>query len=143
MNKITVVSAIRQDAPYLDIYLRQLSLQSRENFELVSVVLVHDGDGAILRERLARLQGLALNVVLVRELASDGGITKIEDKVLQWARIGNQGFEAALQGDATHIMWLETDLTVPYDLLDQLVAKLQTEFDVTVNRDVAEQAHAY
>ena len=72
MNKITVVSAIRQDAPYLDVYLRQLSLQSREHFELVSVVLVHDGDGAILRDRLAQLRDLALNVVLVRELASDG-----------------------------------------------------------------------
>ena len=122
MNKITVVSAIRQDAPYLDVYLRQLSLQSREHFEFVSVVLVHDGDGAILRDRLAQLRDLALNVVLVRELASDGGITSIEDKVLQWARIGNQGFAAALQGGATHILWLETDLTVPYDLIDQLVA---------------------
>jgi hypothetical protein len=46
-----------------------------------------------------------------------------DDRVRKWAELGNLALEGALRTDCTHVLWCESDLTLPHDLVEQLVAR--------------------
>ena len=62
-------------------------------------------------------------VKLVQEISSDSEITALSAKSRQWAQIGNQAIDSALETECSHILYIESDLCFPLDLLEQLISR--------------------
>ncbi len=48
-------------------------------------------------------------------------VRDFDDRVRKWAELGNVALKGALATDCTHVLWCESDLTLPHDLLEQLL----------------------
>lgn len=49
-------------------------------------------------------------------------VKDFDERVRRWAELGNLAVEGALSGDCTHVLWCESDLVLPHDLVAELVA---------------------
>jgi hypothetical protein len=117
---VSIVSLIRQDSAYLKSYFGQIENLSERFCKIDTINLVHD---ALKDGRLSSLlteKSQDSRVVLIPEQVSDTKVIDFEEKVAQWAAIANQGVESALEANSDYILFLESDLCFPYDLLDQL-----------------------
>jgi hypothetical protein len=119
---VSIISLIKQDAPYLRSYFSQIESLSERFCIIKSINLVHDNlrDGALSPLLASKQEDQRIR--LIPESLSEGIIQTLEEKTLQWATIGNQGIEKALEAESDYILWVEADLCFPYDLLDQLVS---------------------
>ncbi|MBL8857411.1 MAG: hypothetical protein JNL28_02755 [Planctomycetes bacterium] len=119
IHKVAVCSLFRNSAATIDYYRAVLSSQARPNIELCFAFVEGDSTDDTLarleawRDADPRLSLTKLDVEPVRDF---------DERVVQWARLGNVAIESALELDCTHILWCESDLALPHDLLEQLVA---------------------
>ena len=123
LNKpsVSIVSLIRQDSSYLKSYFGQVENLSQNFCKIVSINLVHDSlkDGGLSPLLVEKSQDP--RILFISEKVSGSQISDFEEKVKQWATIANQGIEKALEANSDFILFLESDLCFPFDLLDQLV----------------------
>jgi len=120
MKKIVnIVSNIRIDADYVSAYINQLLSLKQEHCLIGKIILVCDYASSV--SSLNDWANIDPRVVLTLEKKTDLGVITLEEKCLQWASICNQGIERALDFAADYILFIEADLTFPYDLLDELI----------------------
>ncbi len=117
---VHIVSNLRVRERYVRTYINQIQSLSTRNFEIGQIVLVCDEEPE--GTPLADFAASDSRVKLVRERASDRGVKTLEEKVVQWAAICNQGIEQALAAPSDFILFIESDLCIPFDLLEPLVA---------------------
>jgi glycosyltransferase involved in cell wall biosynthesis len=117
---VSIVSLIRQDSVYLKSYFGQIENLSESICKIDTINLVHDvlKDGKL--SPLLSEKSQDSRIILIPELSSDIQVVDFEEKVAQWAAIANQGIESALRANSDYILFLESDLCFPFDLLDQL-----------------------
>ena len=116
---VNIISNIRVESEYVHSYVQQLLCLKQEVFEIGKIVLVCDD---VLR--LSRVKDWAKidqRVILIQENASDLNLKSLEEKTLQWADLSNQGVTEALNFESNYILFIEADLTFPFDFLDELV----------------------
>lgn len=118
--KVAIVSNARTGADYLKAYVYQILSLSNISCEITDIVVVCDKvvEECVLNE----FKKMDSRVKIVQELSSDKNIISLDQKADQWASIGNQGIEKALEGDCDFILFVESDLCIPYDLVDLLVS---------------------
>ncbi len=119
-HKVAVCALFRNSAPYVDYFRAVMSAQTREHIDLVFSLV--EGDST--DDTHARLQAWAAadhRVMLTK--ADVEPVADFADRVTKWAMLGNVAIEQALPTDCTHLLWCESDLTIPFDLLDQLLAE--------------------
>ena len=118
--KVAVCALFRNSASYVDYFRAVISAQSRSNIEL-SFSLV-EGDSTDDTEN--RLHSWAAEDPRVSICKRDvEPVADFADRVTKWAMLGNIALEQALRSDCTHLLWCESDLALPFDLLDQLLAE--------------------
>jgi hypothetical protein len=118
---VNICTTIRQHSKFLPSFLAQVSALTSAGFRLGTVNIVHDVPAIGPDPRLQSYADSEPRAVLIPEEASDSALTELEQKVLQWARIGNQALESALSRECTHILYVESDLCFPLDTVDQLL----------------------
>lgn len=123
---VSVVTVMRQCAPFVEPFVAQLRVQRTRNFRFGTINVVHDGTAELTDPHLRDFARWS-PVRLLPEVAADSAIEDIESKALQWARIANQGVESALAEQCTHLLWIEADLCFPLDLIEQLI---EDELDI-------------
>jgi hypothetical protein len=67
-------------------------------------------------------------VTLVQENNNDSACDSIEQKTLQWVGLCNQGLESSLIFKSDFTLFIEADLSFPYDLIDELTS---ADLDIT------------
>ncbi|WP_310572155.1 hypothetical protein [Gemmatimonas sp.] len=119
-RKVAVCALFRNSAAYIDYFRAVMTAQARDHIELAFSLV--EGDST--DDSHARLQAWAaadrrvtLSKVDVEPVAD------FADRVSKWAMLGNVAVEQALATDCTHVLWCESDLVLPFDLLDQLLAE--------------------
>jgi len=115
---VNIASCIRSDSPYLKSYFSQISNLTQNLFCLGTVSVVCDD----ISEELKQIAENDSRIRLVKEEISDSQLITLDEKAKQWASIGNQGLDDALKTKSSHIIWVESDLCFPIDLIDQLIA---------------------
>lgn len=118
---VNIVSLVRQNTPYLKSYFNQIESLTENFCTIKSIVLVHDhlDEDSLSPLFVARQQDKRFH--FVPEIVWGNPMRTLEEKTIQWAAIGNQGFEKALETESDYILWVESDLCFPFDLLDQLI----------------------
>ncbi|MEY4324985.1 MAG: Anp1 [Verrucomicrobiota bacterium] len=119
---VSIASCIRADCAYLQAYFNQIKSLLQERSRIISIVLVHDRASEDGLSVLLQMQRGDPRIHLVEESEQDQNIDSIEAKAEQWAKIGNQGLEKALESNPDFILWVEADLTFPLDTVDRLVS---------------------
>jgi hypothetical protein len=120
---VAITSTLRLSAPYAPIFVEQLRRQISLRHRLVSVTVIHDDHASNAAEALIDMAGGDGLFHFVKETAADNEIRTRSEKAQQWARIGNQALEHALESGADYILVLEADLCIPCDLIDQLIRR--------------------
>ncbi|MDZ4772694.1 MAG: hypothetical protein SGI72_06110 [Planctomycetota bacterium] len=117
--KIAVCSLFRNSASTLEYFRAVISAQARPDIELAfSFVEGDSSDDTLARLKAWRDQDARVSLAkLDVEPVAD-----FDDRVKKWALLGNVALETALATDCTHVLWCESDLALPHDLLEQLVA---------------------
>jgi hypothetical protein len=121
--KIAVIGCLRLASKYTLPYVRQL-LNLQQNCQTIeAIVIVHDKPTEETRPVVEELAKCGLPIRLLEEAQADAGVETMSAKAQQWAGIANQAIGECLRVDCTHVLWLESDLTFPLDLLDRLVGR--------------------
>lgn len=117
--RVAVCSLFRNSADTIDYFRAVITSQARPGLEL-SFSFVEgdsrDDTHARLEAWRAADPRVRLQKIDVEPIADFG------DRVRKWAALGNAALEAALETDCDHVLWCESDLALPYDLVEQLVA---------------------
>jgi len=119
-RKVAVCALFRNSAAYVDYFRAVMTSQARQHIDLVFSLVEGDSTDdtqARLRAWAAADQRVMLSKVDVEPVAD------FPDRVTKWAMLGNVAVEQALPTDCTHLLWCESDLVIPFDLLDQLLAE--------------------
>jgi hypothetical protein len=118
--KVAIVSNARTGSDYLKAYVYQILSLSNISCEITDIVVVCDKvvEDCVLNE----FKKMDCRVKIVQEISSDRKIISLDQKADQWASICNQGVEKALEGECDFILFVESDLCIPYDLVDLLVS---------------------
>jgi len=95
----------------------------RKTYDIVALNVVCDDADALRKVVLETGIEQDMTVRLIAERANDRSCSSIDDKARQWATIGNQALDASMGDAASHTLWLEADLSVPYDALDILLSR--------------------
>lgn len=119
-QKVAVCALFRNSAAYVDYFRAVMSSQARDHIELVFSLV--EGDST--DDTYARLQAWADadHRVMLQKVDVEP-VVDFADRVTKWAMLGNVAVEQALPTNCTHVLWCESDLTLPFDLLDQLLAE--------------------
>jgi hypothetical protein len=119
-SKVAIVSNARTGSDYLRAYVYQILSLSSVFCEITDIVVVCDKivEDCVLNE----FKTMDSRVKIVQEISSDRKIISLDQKANQWASICNQGIEKALEGECDFILFVESDLCIPYDLVDLLVS---------------------
>jgi hypothetical protein len=116
---VNIISIIRCSSNFAQSYINQISSQAEKKCEIGKIILICDD--LISPSPILSWAGLDERVVLVQESTSDLLCDSLEDKVLQWADLANQGVEASLLVKSDFTLFIEADLCFPFDLVDELV----------------------
>ncbi|MDQ8159145.1 MAG: hypothetical protein P3C12_06955 [Gemmatimonadota bacterium] len=119
-RKVAVCALFRNSAAYVDYFRAVMSAQTRDHIELVFSLVEGDSTDDT-RERLKAWAASDKRVTL--STVDVEPVVDFADRVTKWAMLGNVAVEQALPTDCTHVLWCESDLTIPFDLLDQLLAE--------------------
>jgi hypothetical protein len=117
-TKVAVCSLFRNSARYVDYYRAVISAQARDDIELVFSFIEGDSTDDTF-ERLAAWAREDPRVMLSK--VDIEPFADFEERVRKWAMLGNLAVEAALETDCDRILWCESDLALPLDLIEQLV----------------------
>lgn len=118
-HKIAVCSLFRNSAATIDYFRAVICAQARPGLELVFSFV----EGDSVDDTFARLAAWRDDDPRVRLSKLDvEPVANFEERVRKWALLGNVALERALTSDCTHVLWCESDLALPHDLLEQLVA---------------------
>jgi glycosyltransferase involved in cell wall biosynthesis len=118
-SKIAVCALFRNSARYVDYFRAVISAQRRDDIDLAFSLVEGDSSDDTWR----RLQAWASEDARVTLTKCDvEPVLDHDDRVRKWAALGNVAVEAALTTDCTHVLWCESDLTIPFDLIEQLVS---------------------
>lgn len=120
---VNIVTVVRQQSDYVTALMNQLDSLSERHCAIGRICIVHDLIPEGVTPAIAEWSRRSGKVTLVPEAQSDARIEDRDAKARQWASIGNQGIEAALQHESEFVLWVESDLCFPSDLLDQLVPR--------------------
>ncbi len=117
-TRVGVCSLFRNSERTLGYYRALLEHQLLDDVELVYSFV--EGDSidrtpAMLRAWAAQDPRVMLQTLPVEPVAD------FEDRVRKWALLGNAALEGALAQDVDHVLWCESDLALPPDLVTQLV----------------------
>jgi len=118
-RKVAICALFRNSASYVDYFRAVMSSQTREHIELLFSFV--EGDST--DDTKTRLQAWAAadDRVILSHVDVEP-VADFADRVTKWAMLGNVAVEQALPTDCTHVLWCESDLVIPFDLLDQLLA---------------------
>lgn len=117
-TRVAICALFRNSAEHVDYFRAIITAQARPNIELVFSFV--EGDSTDVT--YARLQDWAREDSRVRLSKVDvEPVADFADRVTKWAALGNVALEQALQSDCDRILWCESDLVLPNDLLEQLV----------------------
>lgn len=117
--RVAVCSLFKNSAATLDYFRAVITAQARPDLEL-SFAFVEGDSRDDTFARLAAWRDADPRVGLVKVDVEP--VRDFEDRVRKWALLGNVALETALATDCTHVLWCESDLTLPPDLLEQLLA---------------------
>ncbi len=117
--RVAVCSLFKDGGRTVGYYRALLESQRRDGLE-VSCSFVEGDSRDDTYERLVDWQRADRQVQLARKHVEP--VTDFDDRVRKWAMLGNLALEGALRTDCTHVLWCESDLALPYDLVEQLVA---------------------
>lgn len=125
MNKdrkriVNIISIIRCNSIYAQSYINQISSLAEKNCEIGKIILICDD--LISPSPILSWAALDERVVLVHESTNDLVCDSLEDKILQWADLANQGVEASLLFESEFTLFIEADLCFPFDLVDELIS---------------------
>lgn len=119
-QSIAICALFRNSARYIDYFRAVASAQAREDINLVFSFV--EGDST--DDSYARLKAWAREDPRVHLTKVDvEPVTDFADRVTKWAMLGNVAVEQALQTACDRVLWCESDLVLPNDLLEQLVAE--------------------
>jgi hypothetical protein len=121
LPSVAVVCCTRDNSSYFSAYLSQLQAQTQNYYSLKEIIIVHDKISSTAESTLEKAKKTESRIHLIAEERSDDLVNSIEEKAEQWAKIANQGIERALEINADLILWLESDLCFPIDIIDSLV----------------------
>jgi hypothetical protein len=117
-SRVAICALFRNSAAYVNYFRAIVTAQARPNIELVFSLV--EGDST--DDTYARLQAWARDDSRVRLSKVDvEPVTDFADRVTKWAALGNAAVEQALQTDCDRLLWCESDLVLPNDLLEQLL----------------------
>jgi hypothetical protein len=122
MTTVAVCSLFRNSAATLAYYRAALSAQARPGLELVFSFIEGDSSDDTWDElqRWAREDSrVVLSKIDVEPLAD------FDERIRQWARLGNACVEQLAGRAYDHVLWCESDLSLPLDLVPQLVSAAQ------------------
>jgi len=117
-HRVAICALFRNSAAYVDYFRAIATSQARANIDLVFSFV--EGDST--DDTYARLQAWARDDARVRLSKVDvEPVTDFADRVTKWAALGNVAIEQALETDCDRVLWCESDLVLPNDLLEQLL----------------------
>jgi len=121
MATVVICSLVRDGMDYLPSYRRQLeALKLDDNTSWHLCILEGDSSDGTW-EYLSQWALEDSRITLGRECAGDA--TEIEDRAARWARVGNSCFDLIPSNlNHSHVLWLESDLCFPPELLKRLLA---------------------
>jgi hypothetical protein len=119
-----VCSLFRNSADTLDYFRAVIGAQERDGVRLAFSFVEGDSTDDTY-ERLSAWAAEDPRVTLAQRHVEP--IADYDDRVRKWAALGNLAVEGALATDADYILWCESDLALPHDLLAQLLA---TDLDI-------------
>ena len=115
---MTVCSLFRSVAPTVPLYRAMLEAQARPDVELCASFVEGDSRDDTFA-KLCAWRDSDPRVRLVQRHVEP--VTDFAHRVRAWAELGNLALEGALETDCTHVLWCESDLVLPPDLLEQLL----------------------
>lgn len=116
---VAVCSLFRNSADTLDYYRAVITAQERDGVRLAFSFVEGDSSDDTY-ERLSAWAAQDARVTLAQHHVEP--IADFDDRVRKWAALGNLAVEGALATGADYILWCESDLALPHDLLGQLLA---------------------
>ena len=118
VQTVAICSLFRNSAAYVDSFRAMVTSQARPGIELVFSFV--EGDST--DDTFARLQAWARDDARVLLSKRDvEPVTDFADRVTKWAALGNVAIDQALTTSCDRLLWCESDLVLPNDLLEQLV----------------------
>ncbi|MDE2148041.1 MAG: hypothetical protein KGJ24_15260, partial [Burkholderiales bacterium] len=122
MRVVNLCSTLRQGEPYARSFIAQVEALSQRGWRLGTVTLVCDGD-RLVDPHLATYAQRCTSARVIFEAEAEAPSGSMARKAAQWASIGNQALQSALDSPCTHVLYVEADLCFPFDLVDQLLAR--------------------
>jgi hypothetical protein len=117
--RVAVCSLFKNGGRTVAYYRALLEAQAREHIAIGCSFVEGDSRDDTFG-RLEQWRDADLRVRLVQRPVEP--VTDFDDRVRKWAMLGNLALEGALASDCTHVLWCESDLALPHDLVEQLVA---------------------
>jgi hypothetical protein len=116
---INIISNIRIKSNYIYSYINQLLSLKQESFTIGKIIFVCDDllSTSLVNEWAAKDS----RVILIQEEFADISLKSMHSKSVQWASLCNQGILESLKYHSNFTLFIESDLTFPYDLLEELV----------------------
>jgi glycosyltransferase involved in cell wall biosynthesis len=115
---IAVCSLFRNSAATLDYYRAVIAAQACDGVRLAYSFVEGDSSDDTY-DRLTTWAAEDDRVTLTRRDVEP--VEDFEDRVRKWAELGNLALEGALATGADYVLWCESDLALPPDLLRQLI----------------------
>ena len=124
---VAVCSLFRNSADTLDYFRAVIGAQERDGVRLAYSFV--EGDSADdTYERLTDWADEDPRVTLAQRHVEP--VADFDDRVRKWAALGNLALDGALATEADYILWCESDLALPHDLLAQLLASSLAGADI-------------
>lgn len=118
VQRVAICALFRNSASYVDYFRAIMTSQARADIELVFSLV--EGDST--DDTWQRLQKWASEDARVLLTKCDvEPVADFADRVTKWAALGNVAVEQALTVPCDRILWCESDLVLPNDLLEQLL----------------------
>jgi hypothetical protein len=115
---VAVCSLFRNSSATVDYYRGVISAQEHSGVRLAFCFLEGDSTDDTY-ERLSAWAAEDPRVVLDQRHVEP--VADFDDRVRKWANLGNRVIEAGLATGADYILWCESDLAIPHDLIAQLI----------------------
>lgn len=119
MTVVAVCSLFRNNAPEIATFRAMLEAQARPGLELLFSFIEGDSTDDSW-EQLQAWAAVEQRVILGRQSA--GSVPDFDARVRMWARLGNAVIDQLRGRHFDHLVWCESDLVLPPDLLMRLVA---------------------
>lgn len=118
--RVAICALFRNSAAYVDYFRAIVTSQARPHIELIFSFV--EGDST--DDTHAKLQAWANEDSRVRLSKVDvEPVLDFEDRVTKWAALGNVAVQQALESSCDRLLWCESDLVLPNDLLEQLLTE--------------------